>query len=305
MRRAGWSAHAAEHHSLPAQHLRPIPGCLLRRELAAGSAVRDRVRHRSRPISRREPARACSKQLLHVARRRAVARSRRPRDVPAPRPTSCDASLESSASTSRLLRTATREATIPLSIPSDRPVEVPCIRLSADFTGRTLDRSRIRRAPREAKYGGPSAVLTWGGDAVARRRAEVAAPAAAYDDGYPPELWKGKGRAGEPAGTSARDAGASVATTSEPGYEPYEEMGLGEAYGRPTQRPRVASQGNRGPAATPPGEPPGAEDTRGFARAPRTPDSARAAAYGRAEVSTRALLAPVSLLATRTRGPSG
>jgi hypothetical protein len=69
----------------------------------------------------------------------------------------------------------------------------PWMSLSPDFTGRTLDRSLLRRTSgADPRYGAPGAGLIWGGD---RSWSAPPAPPATiagqqgYDDGYPDELW--------------------------------------------------------------------------------------------------------------------
>lgn len=70
---------------------------------------------------------------------------------------------------------------------------VPSIGLSADFTGRTLDRSRIGRPVQEPhRYGGKEAPLSWGGDEAlaAATRNVYAGNGHEYDDGFDAGLWK-------------------------------------------------------------------------------------------------------------------
>lgn len=74
---------------------------------------------------------------------------------------------------------------------------VPSIGLSADFTGRTLDRARLGERKPTAVYGRASGPLRWGGDVVfeAQRRAETRRAVSGqltYDDGYDAELWRGQ-----------------------------------------------------------------------------------------------------------------
>ena len=70
---------------------------------------------------------------------------------------------------------------------------VPCITLSADFTGRTLQRGRAVEAPGTGgRYGAAGTALRWGGDDVleaAAARATIANPNI-YDDGFDPGLWE-------------------------------------------------------------------------------------------------------------------
>ena len=71
--------------------------------------------------------------------------------------------------------------------------QAPSIALASDFTGRTLDRSRIGRpVPESHRYGAAEVPLTWGGDdalAAAAARPVYAGPAE-YDDGFDGSLWK-------------------------------------------------------------------------------------------------------------------
>jgi hypothetical protein len=171
---------------------------------------------------------------------------------------------------------------VKLSISANGPV--PSVQLSSDFTGRTLDRSRIRGAVRDGKYGGPTPVLTWGGDTLVSK--PVAAAAADYDDGFSPNLWTETTTTTTTARAAQRD--------DEPEPEIVcDEAGLGEAYGRPVRnapsvitsaaRPAPVSEpepvgfedaaalrsaGGHGRASVPTfsgvrGEPPGLEDMRG------------------------------------------
>jgi hypothetical protein len=80
----------------------------------------------------------------------------------------------------------------------------PFIDLAPDFTGRSLDRTRLRgeSAPSE-NYGTPMGPLTWGGDAVLEetRRSETASETGdepPYDDGYDGQLWSVASTAPEP-----------------------------------------------------------------------------------------------------------
>src|SRR3569623_1203518 len=181
---------------------------------------------------------------------------------------------------------------------------VPHVALSGDFSGKTLDRNRIRGAARDGKYGGgPAPVLTWGGDAVVTKRAtSTELGASDYDDGCSPDLW-----------TETTTTTTTTTTTRAPQHdddddhhrdrdrEPdivYDEAGLGDAYGRPvrtapcviTSAPRPAPIGEPEPAGYEDaaalraagaaygrvepapvfggGEPPGLEDLRGVATPP-------------------------------------
>ena len=92
----------------------------------------------------------------------------------------------------------------------------PCITLSADFTGRTLDRGRVGRPPGATtdRYGAGASQLRWGGDdaleaAAASRK--IANPNS-YDDGFDAGLWEREGQAqalddggGDAAGADIED----------------------------------------------------------------------------------------------------
>lgn len=124
----------------------------------------------------------------------------------------------------------------------------PSIMLSADFTGRTLDRTKFRGAPPDGRYGAAKALLTWGGDAFAAPA--PSAPAARdYDDGFSPELWKGRGDE-DSGGDEPQLPWNDPSDPSDPPEpdpsEQYEEMGHSEAYGRRT--PRRAAAGTPAPA---------------------------------------------------------
>jgi hypothetical protein len=160
-----------------------------------------------------------------------------------------------------------------LSITPGTPDAVPCIQLSTDFTGRSLDRSRIRGAARDSKYGGSQAVLTWGGDALARRT-EARSASPEYDDGFSPELWRA------PAGANTATAAAAPAPRAPDPHEPpppdsfHEEVGLGEAYGRPIRTaPAPATPAPPAARVTAEPEPIGFEDAHALRSA--------GAAYGR------------------------
>jgi hypothetical protein len=71
------------------------------------------------------------------------------------------------------------------------PERAPYVSLSQDFTGRTLDRSRLRhRDDAEARYGAAGPALTWGADRYGQAAAPPAGQQQSYDDGYPADLWK-------------------------------------------------------------------------------------------------------------------
>ncbi|MEO8550993.1 MAG: hypothetical protein ABI678_13500 [Kofleriaceae bacterium] len=146
-----------------------------------------------------------------------------------------------------------------MSIQHGAPQTIPSIQLSDDFTGKSLDRGRIRMGSRDGKYGGPTPVLTWGGDKLAPPRAPAPKDvAASYDDGFSPDLW-----------TSAPVPTAADDEPPEPEIV-YDEAGLGEAYGRPVRSPQVITSAPR-PVAT--SEPAGFEDPAALRRA--------GASYGR------------------------
>jgi hypothetical protein len=67
----------------------------------------------------------------------------------------------------------------------------PCISLSSDFTGRSLDRSRLAGVRGSATYGAPTHPLRWGGDDVLEASRSTREPSSSdrYEDGHSPELW--------------------------------------------------------------------------------------------------------------------
>src|SRR5262249_48797810 len=71
---------------------------------------------------------------------------------------------------------------------------MPSISLASDFTGRTLDRTRIGRSrPSNGQYGGDGRELVWGGDLALeaeQRRARAQESDDAYSDGRDPSLWE-------------------------------------------------------------------------------------------------------------------
>jgi hypothetical protein len=112
----------------------------------------------------------------------------------------------------------------------DQPDQIPCIQISQDFTGRTLDRTRFgRREATDARYGAPDTPLTWGGDTALRGRppsgsapprgGQPARPE--YDDGYDKSLWTrppAPSRGVSPAYGGASRAPAPAAREFEDGY---------------------------------------------------------------------------------------
>ena len=173
---------------------------------------------------------------------------------------------------------------------------VPHVSLSGDFTGKTLDRNRIRSASRDGKYGGgPAPVLTWGGDAfVEKRTATAEAAGGEYDDGFSPDLW------------TETTTTTTTTTTRTPQHEEerhrdrdderdrepdivYDEAGLGEAYGRPVRAaPSVITSAPRPTPISEP-EPAGYEDAAALRAAGGT--------YGR--------VAPSPVVAGGTGEPPG
>ena len=87
-----------------------------------------------------------------------------------------------------------------LSIALQDPGSAPYIRLAADFSGRTLDRTRLGGvATADNRYGRRASDLSWGGDllSVPTRYGEAGPPA--YDDGFPGAPWN-LPQDGEPPG---------------------------------------------------------------------------------------------------------
>jgi hypothetical protein len=111
--------------------------------------------------------------------------------------------------------------------------QVPSIGIGPDFTGRTLDRTRIGRDHAEpALYGGRNgAALRWGGDAVldaeeaASKQPESSAES--YDDGYDASLWNGSERGSESLG----DEGSSVADEPSSEFRPSAALTWSESAG--------------------------------------------------------------------------
>ncbi len=204
--------------------------------------------------------------------------------------------------------------------------QTPSIQLSADFTGRTLDRSKFRGAPRDDRYGAAKALLTWGGDTLRTAAEPPVAARRDYDDGFSPDLWKGRGDDG---GEPAEDVpwnDPSDPPEPDPA-EQYEEMGHSEAYGRRTRRPPpstlaepsgyedAVAMRSRGPASyggatmcshcaaqsssATTSEPPGAEDARQLGRfggGHRIDAYGRRSSYGAdADVAPSAPVAPPPL----------
>jgi len=101
--------------------------------------------------------------------------------------------------------------------------QVPSVGLAPDFTGRTLDRTRLGQyeATPDAYGGKQSADLRWGGDDVLERERDDEGEDEVYDDGFDRSLWTGdgetevgEGRIGTADGESARSYRGSEAALS-------------------------------------------------------------------------------------------
>jgi hypothetical protein len=137
-------------------------------------------------------------------------------------------------------------------VPLDAPERAPSIQVSADFTGRSLDRSRLGRRPVDARYGSSPGALVWGGDSVARRAPAPAKAEAqhAYDDGYPAELWN---RPAQPVEPEAFGGAQGAPVDEPPGFE---------------DAPAIARHGR--PRATTPAPTPAPSSYRGSPPPPAT-----------------------------------
>jgi hypothetical protein len=107
---------------------------------------------------------------------------------------------------------------------------IPSIRISPDFTGKTLDRGRLRDAPHDARYGAAGPALLWGGDLLAARPA-VKSHSEEYDDGYPKDLWRGRAPE-DPRDPPDRADPSDAALAREP--EGFEDTPDARAFGRST-----------------------------------------------------------------------
>jgi hypothetical protein len=200
------------------------------------------------------------------------------------------------------------------SVPPEAAQAMPSIQISADFTGRTLDRSRLGGAVvrADARYGAGGArpeELTWGADLLAaataaprarlgdRSGAAVApAQAPAYDDGYSPDLWKQRRRA--PMARALGGDGVSSASTGTvldepPGYEDAPDLVAHSGMSLPDQPPPLEpmhEMGRYGSAAAT-AEPVGFEDGAAFNRSRRAGGGGRRAVLGGAGAGA-ALAAP-------------
>jgi hypothetical protein len=172
------------------------------------------------------------------------------------------------------------------SVSPDAAERVPSIRISPDFSGKTLDRSRLLGAGSSnvgARYGagvdGSGTQLTWGGDLLSRGAADSAedrkgprlggaSAANLYDDGYPADLWT------KPRPATALDVSSS-APVADPGQGDVSSV-LSEPDGY-EDAPALAL---RSPAGLSPAEP-----LMGGRR------GAGAARYGRGESSDNVALA--------------
>jgi hypothetical protein len=150
-----------------------------------------------------------------------------------------------------------------LSIGLSQIDQTPSIVLSADFTGRTLDRSKFRGAQTDGRYGAAKAVLTWGGDSVSAPAPTATPKAAEYDDGFSPELWRGREEddGGEPRESLPWN---DPSDPPDPEVLEHEEMGHSEAYGRRGPRRAAPATATTAMTVTPTAsttvEPPGFED---------------------------------------------
>lgn len=169
-------------------------------------------------------------------------------------------------------------------VPPEQFERAPYIALSPDFTGRSLDRSRLRRTEGvDPRYGSAAAVLAWGGDVLRIPNAPAAvarqAPPA-YDDGYPADLWSSRAQerdANDPRDPpDAGEADDVAAAQGEPsGFEDAPDLRVqqeAEAYGRRSigaygsalacrAAPNVTAPATHWP------EPPGHEDAPALRRA--------------------------------------
>jgi hypothetical protein len=91
--------------------------------------------------------------------------------------------------------------------------QVPSFSLAPDFTGRSLDRTRLGGAPSAATYGAPTGQpLRWGGDDVLEASRSIEEPTNGdYDDGHSPDLW----RKDDPAGSEGVEDSASAMPVAE------------------------------------------------------------------------------------------
>lgn len=170
---------------------------------------------------------------------------------------------------------------------------VPRIALSSDFTGRTLDRRRLRRPrPQDSRYGRAESRgkrLTWGGDLALIAQRRQARPAGSsgkdvlYDDGFDPALWRNPVRMGAASSASptarpsgAEPAGLEDARSTTPSGGPSYGGAVAEPPGLEDGRQRAAARYGSAVPAEPTGredgrdttarygggEPPGSEDAR-------------------------------------------
>jgi hypothetical protein len=159
---------------------------------------------------------------------------------------------------------------------------IPSIQISQDFTGKSLDRTRLggHQARADARYGSAARPeeLTWGADFVAAKKARHAAAENAYDDGYSPELWRRSRRlGGEGPGDagSGTTNGATLPVEEPAGYEDAPDLAAhGGSFAPVTPEPLPISPpapiplDGTSPATAqslryggaPPREPPGYED---------------------------------------------
>ncbi len=135
------------------------------------------------------------------------------------------------------------------SVPFDRLKNTPYIQLSADFTGRSLDRSRLSGLlKQEPAYGARAPDLAWGGDLVTGATAR--ADELGYDDGYDPTLWRG----GAPEANVDDDGVPAYAQSQEEPWgsedpaasESDEEWGEPYAYGNPEPAVHAETYGSVG-----------------------------------------------------------
>lgn len=149
------------------------------------------------------------------------------------------------------------------SIAPDALEHTPCVSLAPDFTGKSLDRTRLGETTGGRHgYGGARTVLRWGGDAVleaerTRARTRTVSGTFGYDDGFDPNLWRGpgssNGHAAAPSeevelGDYAGDAGIPSDLGAE--LESGEPEARAQGRGRPRARGRAPFRGWDRPRAS-------------------------------------------------------
>jgi len=143
------------------------------------------------------------------------------------------------------------------SVQFERLTGTPYIQLAPDFSGRTLDRSRLSGLLKEEPtYGARAPELTWGGDIVSGGVGPASANEA-YDDGYDPALWQGPSSVetdddGVPAYARSQEEPTTWGADEQAANESDEEWGEPYGYGNPEPEAHHEAYGSVDATPAPP-----------------------------------------------------